>query len=101
MQLKFYGQTEAVERRQNKAQQLSKVKGEQKEAFEKIVRGHDTFSSVLKTSKTSQRKKELGSACGRAELLAEHWIDGLEIEGYKIQYRQPSWIWRVIKELPV
>lgn len=87
---------EAVERRENKAQQLSVVKGDQKEAFEKIVRGHDTFSSVLKINKTSQRKNELGFACGTAELLAEHWIDVLEIEGYKIQYREPSWIWRVI-----
>lgn len=86
---------EAVERRENKAQQLSEVKGDQKEAFEKIVRGHDTFSSVLK-NKTSQRKNGLGFACGTAELLAEHWIDVLEIEGYKIQYREPSWIWRVI-----
>lgn len=65
------------------------------EAFEKIVRGHDTFSSVLKISKTSQRKNEQGFAGGTAELLAEHWIDVLEIEGYKIQYREPSWLWRV------
>lgn len=79
---------EAVERRENKAQQLSEVKGDQKEAFEEIVRGHDTFSSVLKINKRSQRKNELGFACGTAELLAEHWIDVLEIEGYKIQYRE-------------
>lgn len=60
------------------------------------MRGHDAFSTVLKVSKTSRRKNELGVGCGIAELLAEHWIDMLEIEGQKIQYREPSWIRRVI-----
>lgn len=55
-----------------------------------------TLSTMLKMNKTSQKKNELGPGCGTAELLADHWIDMLEIEGYKIQYRLPSWIWRVI-----
>lgn len=80
-----------------KAQQLSEIRGEQKEASEKIMRGHDTFSSMLKRNKTSSRTNELELGCGTAELLAEHWIDMLEIKGYKIQYREPSWIWRVLR----
>jgi len=59
------------------------------------VREHDPFPILMKMDKTSQRKNELGLGCGTAELLAEHWIDMLEIDGYKVQCREPSWMWRV------